>query len=165
MAAAAGAESVDGCTRRDDGGPHHGVDTMRARRSLRPVHLGVTANQPSVDLRASDRLLIIGGTLAPYKNVQAEQDLRLRKFLRALDSQAETADGADPEDKFWLDIDGPYHPFKKAPIHQHRASQDRVTGMAELILQKEAADLGIDSEIVTLDEMLDSRWQLIDPHA
>lgn len=116
---------------------------------------------------AGDRLLIIGGTVAPYKNVQAEQDQLLRKFLQKLDAQA-CADvarvGADLADRFWLDADGPYHPFKSAPVHQHRASQDKVTGLAELILQKEAAELGIDSDILTLEELLDSRWRLSDPH-
>ncbi|MDO9352376.1 MAG: hypothetical protein Q7T55_01685, partial [Solirubrobacteraceae bacterium] len=109
---------------------------------------------------ADPRLLIIGGTVAPYKNIQAEQDLQLQTFLQGLDSQGGGASGADPADNFWLDLDEPYFPFKSAPVHQHRASQDKVTGLAELILQKEAADLGIDSDIVTLEEILDSRWQL-----
>lgn len=111
----------------------------------------------------NDKLLIIGGTVAPYKNVQAEQDLILRKFLQELDAETTGAVGTDPADRFWLDLDEPYYPFKASPIFQHRASQDKVTGLAELILQKEAADLGIDSEVVALEEILDSRWQLIDP--
>ena len=147
---------------RDDGGPH-GADTVRARRRLPRVRPGVTDDQHPAGLPAGDRLLIIGGTVAPYKNVQAEQDLLLRTFLQELDSQGGAVDGADPADSFWLDVDGPYHPFKQAPIHQHRASQDKVTGLAELILQKEAADLGIGSDILTLEEILDSRWQLTDP--
>ena len=121
------------------------------------------SDQHPVDPPAKDRLLIIGGTVAPYKSVQAEQDQLLRTFLSELDSQGGDASGADPADSFWLDLDEPYHPFKAAPVHQHRASQDKVTGLAELILQKEAADLGIDSDIVTLEEILDSRWQLTDP--
>ncbi|MDO9398211.1 MAG: radical SAM protein, partial [Herbiconiux sp.] len=73
------------------------------------------------------------------------------------------AAGADPADSFWLDLDDRYYPFKGSPVHQHRASQDKVTGLAELILQKEASELGIESDIVTLEEILDSRWQLTDP--
>jgi anaerobic magnesium-protoporphyrin IX monomethyl ester cyclase len=111
----------------------------------------------------NDKLLIIGGTVTPYKSIQAEQDLLLRNFLQSQDSQSGGANNGDPADNFWLDLDGPYYPFKRAPIHQHRASQDKVTGLAELILQKEAADLGIPSDVVSLDEILNSRWQLTNP--
>jgi hypothetical protein len=145
----------------DDRGASHGADTVRARRRLPQLCFRVIGDQPPVASR--NRLLIIGGTVAPYKSVQAEQDHVLRTFLQRLHAQAGAEDGADPADSFWLDADGPYYPFKRAPIHQHRASQDKVTGLAELILQKEAADLGIDSDISTLEELLDSRWQLTNP--
>ncbi|GAA5192029.1 hypothetical protein GCM10023322_50730 [Rugosimonospora acidiphila] len=114
-------------------------------------------------LNVNDKLLIIGGTVAPYKSVQAEHDLLLRNLLRKLDSQGGGINSSDPADNFWLDLAEPYFPFKGTPIHQHRASQDKVTGLAELILQNEAADLGIDSDVVALEEILDSRWQLTDP--
>lgn len=110
----------------------------------------------------NDKLLIIGGTVSPYKGVQGEHDLLLRNFLQELHSQSGGVSSADPADNFWFDLDEPYYPFKGSPIYQHRASQDKVTGLAELILQKEAADLGIDSDIVTLEEILNSRWQLTD---
>ncbi|MEM9489851.1 MAG: radical SAM protein, partial [Myxococcota bacterium] len=112
----------------------------------------------------NDKLLIIGGTITPYKNVQAEQDTMLREFLQPLQSGG--ADGASAVDNHsvWLDRDGPYYPFKTKPIPQHRASQDAVTGLAELILQKEASEVGIPSDIFALSGVMNSRWQLINPN-
>lgn len=127
------------------------------------LRLSMTSAQDGKAAAVDDRLLIIGGTVAPYKSVQAEQDLLLQNFLHELDSQSGGENSSDPAGNFWLDLDEPYYPFKGSPIHQHRASQDKVTGLAELILQKEAADLGIQSDIVTLEEILNSRWQLTDP--
>ncbi len=94
----------------------------------------------------NDKLLIIGGTITPYKNVQAEQDLMLQKFLQPLTASNGGRASSVDNRNFWFDSDKPNYPFKMAPIHQHRASQDAVRGLAELILQKEATDVGIPSD-------------------
>lgn len=111
----------------------------------------------------SAKLLIIGGTITPYKNVQAEQDRLLDQFLGSFSASNGDSSSSKDNRNFWFELDQPYYPFKTAPVHQHRASQDAVTGLAELILQKEAADIGITSDITALGDVMNARWQLTNP--
>ncbi|MBI4818716.1 MAG: radical SAM protein [Deltaproteobacteria bacterium] len=107
-------------------------------------------------------LLIIGGTYSPHRTVLQLQESKLAAFLAKVGGERHLDAGSDEEGAYWFELERAYFPFKKSPILQHRASQDSVTGLAELILEREAKDLGFTSKIVSLDRVLDNRWQLID---
>lgn len=111
----------------------------------------------------TERLLIIGGTITPYREVQNEHDRLLQKFLSGVEGPPSS--GAGPKDRptLWFDLESKYFPFKTASGLQHRATQDTVTGLAEIVLEQEASSVGITAEITTLDQVIDARWQLRDP--
>lgn len=111
----------------------------------------------------NNKLLIIGGTISPTKVVQDEQDRLLASFLQSFSTTNGEETRSRDNQNFWFDLDQPYYPFKREPVRQHRTSHDAVTGLAELILQKEAADVGIPSDVTTLGKVLNSRWQLTNP--
>ena len=108
-------------------------------------------------------LLIIGGTFDQrQQEVQTENKLLqdfLGNFERIKGEHAKSSDNP----YFWFEIPDHYYPFKTKPVIQHRISDNSVMGLAELILQEEAKQVGMSSRILSLNEILNNRWQLKDP--
>lgn len=113
----------------------------------------------------SKRLLIIGGTVTPYREAQHEHDKLLERFLAAAGGRPRVDAGRRDRPTFWFQLEDetPYFPFKTTAGLHHRAAQTTVTGLAELVLEREAAALGVTPEITTLDQVIDARWRLRDP--
>jgi len=67
------------------------------------------------------RLLIIGGTITPYREVQDEQDRLLDRFLSAFDGRPEKDTGSLDRSIFRFDLEPPYFPqrfFAQDPSHK-----------------------------------------------
>lgn len=109
------------------------------------------------------KLLIIGGTTLPYLQMLSEQDRMLTSFLGPFNTEFEPPATVRDNPDFWFALEEPYYPFKVIPGFQHRASQDTVEGLAELVLAAEAAQIGITSKIVSLNRILDIHGRLKDP--
>ncbi|MCP4627181.1 MAG: radical SAM protein [bacterium] len=108
-------------------------------------------------------LLILGDTIDPRRQIVARQDRLLRGFLKAFE-KTKGVDSA-PEDNpfFWFEQPEPYYPFKTRPVPHHRVSHASIIGLAELILEQEAASVGVSSQIMPVDRVLDIQGRLKNP--
>jgi len=109
------------------------------------------------------RLLIAGGTMDPRIRMMEAENRSLERFLlpfaRAQDESASPGDNA----AFRLETPAPYYPFKASPVRHHRPSHTAVMGLAELILEQEAAAVGIPSRTMGIGDLVDMNGNLKAP--
>ncbi|MCE5333471.1 MAG: radical SAM protein [Desulfobacteraceae bacterium] len=110
------------------------------------------------------KLLIVGGSIDPRLPMMEAEDRLLRKFLEGIGPADGTETGSADDLRYRFALPGPpCHPFKTRPVAHHRASQSSVFGLAELILRREAEEAGIQSRIMSIGDLVDSRGVLKDP--